>query len=124
MHGVGKGDDAAWVVGTEANALSSAVTTRVLRRAGSASSILSISILSMPPRPARVSELVHTARQNRIDSQVRPRHHGCRMKPRITLLTLGVDDLERSLVFYRDGLGLPTDGIIGTEFEHGAVAFF
>jgi catechol 2,3-dioxygenase-like lactoylglutathione lyase family enzyme len=46
------------------------------------------------------------------------------MKPRITLLTLGVDDLERSLEFYRDGLGLPTRGIVGTEFEHGAVAFF
>ncbi|MCU6797485.1 MULTISPECIES: VOC family protein [Paenibacillus] len=46
------------------------------------------------------------------------------MKPRITVLTLGVDDLERSLKFYRDGLGLPTKGIIGTEFEHGAVAFF
>jgi hypothetical protein len=46
------------------------------------------------------------------------------MKPRITLLTLGVDDLERSLIFYRDGLGLPTQGIVGTEFEHGAVAFF
>jgi catechol 2,3-dioxygenase-like lactoylglutathione lyase family enzyme len=46
------------------------------------------------------------------------------MKPRITLLTLGVDDLKRSVAFYRDGLGLPTDGIIGTEFEHGAVAFF
>src|SRR5205823_3152310 len=46
------------------------------------------------------------------------------MKPRISLLTLGVDDLERSLAFYRDGLGLPTEGIIGTEFERGAVAFF
>jgi uncharacterized protein len=46
------------------------------------------------------------------------------MKPRITVFTLGVDDLERSLKFYRDGLGLPTKGIIGTEFEHGAVAFF
>jgi len=46
------------------------------------------------------------------------------MKPRITLLTLGVADLERSLAFYRDGLGLPTDGIVGQEFEHGAVAFF
>ncbi|CAM5199760.1 VOC domain-containing protein OS=Ureibacillus acetophenoni OX=614649 GN=SAMN05877842_11388 PE=4 SV=1 [Ureibacillus acetophenoni] len=46
------------------------------------------------------------------------------MKPRITVLTLGVDNLERSLQFYRDGLGLPTEGIIGTEFEHGAVAFF
>ena len=46
------------------------------------------------------------------------------MKPRITVITLGVDDFERALRFYRDGLGLPTKGIIGTEFEHGAVAFF
>jgi uncharacterized protein len=47
-----------------------------------------------------------------------------RMRPRITMLTLGVDDLERSVKFYRDGLGLATDGIVGQEFEHGAVAFF
>jgi catechol 2,3-dioxygenase-like lactoylglutathione lyase family enzyme len=46
------------------------------------------------------------------------------MKPRISLITLGVDDLERALAFYRDGLGLPTTGIVGTEFEYGAVAFF
>jgi len=46
------------------------------------------------------------------------------MKPRITLITIGVDDLERSLRFYRDGLGLKTEGIVGKEFEHGAVAFF
>jgi uncharacterized protein len=46
------------------------------------------------------------------------------MKPKITILTLGVDDLERAVKFYRDGLGLPTKGIIGTQFEHGAVAFF
>lgn len=46
------------------------------------------------------------------------------MKPRISLLTLGVADLERSLRFYRDGLGLPTKGIVGREFAHGAVAFF
>ncbi|MES2939734.1 MAG: VOC family protein [Pseudomonadota bacterium] len=46
------------------------------------------------------------------------------MKPRITLITLGVDDLERSLRFYRDGLGLPTEGIVGQEFEHGQVVFF
>ena len=46
------------------------------------------------------------------------------MRPHITLLTLGVDDLERAVAFYRDGLGLPTEGIVGTEFEHGAVAFF
>jgi catechol 2,3-dioxygenase-like lactoylglutathione lyase family enzyme len=46
------------------------------------------------------------------------------MKARITLLTLGVDDLERAVRFYRDGLGWKTEGIIGKEFEHGAVAFF
>jgi catechol 2,3-dioxygenase-like lactoylglutathione lyase family enzyme len=46
------------------------------------------------------------------------------MKPRVTVVTVGVDDLERSLRFYRDGLGLETDGITGKEFEHGAVAFF
>jgi catechol 2,3-dioxygenase-like lactoylglutathione lyase family enzyme len=46
------------------------------------------------------------------------------MQPRITLITLGVDDLERAVAFYRDGLGLPTQGIVGREFEHGAVAFF
>jgi len=46
------------------------------------------------------------------------------MKPRITIITLGVDDLEKSLKFYRDGLGLPTQGVVGQEFEHGAVAFF
>jgi catechol 2,3-dioxygenase-like lactoylglutathione lyase family enzyme len=46
------------------------------------------------------------------------------MKPRVTLITLGVDDLEKSMRFYRDGLGLETDGIVGKEFEHGAVAFF
>ncbi len=46
------------------------------------------------------------------------------MKPRIKVITLGVDDLERSLTFYRDGLGLPTKGITGTQFEDGAVVFF
>lgn len=46
------------------------------------------------------------------------------MKPRITVLTIGVNNLERSLKFYRDGLGLSTQGIVGEEFEHGAVVFF
>jgi uncharacterized protein len=46
------------------------------------------------------------------------------MKPRITLITLGVDDLEKAVRFYRDGLGLKTEGIVGTQFEYGAVAFF
>ena len=46
------------------------------------------------------------------------------MSPRITLITLGVDDLDAAVRFYRDGLGLPTEGIVGREIEHGAVAFF
>ena len=46
------------------------------------------------------------------------------MKPRITLITLGVDDLERAVRFYRDGLGLKTEGIVGAECAYGAVAFF
>ena len=46
------------------------------------------------------------------------------MEPSITVLTLGVADLERAVAFYRDGLGFPTEGIVGQEFEHGAVAFF
>ncbi len=46
------------------------------------------------------------------------------MKPRVTVMTIGVDDLEVAVRFYRDGLGFPTDGVIGQEFEHGAVAFF
>lgn len=45
------------------------------------------------------------------------------MQAKITVITLGVDDLERSLAFYRDGLGLATEGIIGKEFPHGAVVF-
>ncbi len=45
------------------------------------------------------------------------------MQPRIAVLTIGVDDLETSLRFYRDGLGLATEGIVGKEFEHGAVVF-
>ena len=46
------------------------------------------------------------------------------MKPRISVLTLGVTNLERSVSFYRDGLDLKTEGIIGEEFELGSVAFF
>ncbi len=45
------------------------------------------------------------------------------MNPRITVITLGVTDLEKSLRFYRDGLGFPTEGIVGQEFEYGAVVF-
>ena len=46
------------------------------------------------------------------------------MKSRFKVLTLAVRDLERSLAFYRDGMGLPTNGIIGQQFEDGAVVFF
>ena len=45
------------------------------------------------------------------------------MTPRVTLITLGVDNLDRAIDFYR-GLGLSTDGIVGAQFENGAVAFF
>jgi catechol 2,3-dioxygenase-like lactoylglutathione lyase family enzyme len=46
------------------------------------------------------------------------------MNASISVVTLGVEDLDRALAFYRDGLGLPSQGIVGTEFEGGAVAFF
>jgi catechol 2,3-dioxygenase-like lactoylglutathione lyase family enzyme len=39
------------------------------------------------------------------------------MKARISVITLAVRNLEESLAFYRDGLGFPTNGIIGTEFK-------
>lgn len=45
------------------------------------------------------------------------------MKPRITAITIGVNNLEESLRFYREGLGFPTEGIIGKEFEYGEVVF-
>ena len=46
------------------------------------------------------------------------------MKPRLSVITLSVKNLEQAVRFYRDGLGWTTDGIVGTEFDHGAVAFF
>jgi catechol 2,3-dioxygenase-like lactoylglutathione lyase family enzyme len=46
------------------------------------------------------------------------------MKQRIKVLTLAVTDLARSLTFYREGLGLRTEGIIGQQLEAGAVVFF
>lgn len=45
------------------------------------------------------------------------------MNNHLSVITLGVDDLQRALVFYRDGLGLATEGIVGQQFEHGAVVF-
>jgi catechol 2,3-dioxygenase-like lactoylglutathione lyase family enzyme len=52
------------------------------------------------------------------------------MKPQVSVITLAVDNLEKALAFYRDGLGLPSNGITATEFHdeisgaNGAVAFF
>ena len=46
------------------------------------------------------------------------------MKPRITLVTLGVGDLDAAVAFYRDGLGWPTEGVVGRDIPHGAVCFF
>lgn len=52
------------------------------------------------------------------------------MESRIDVITLAVADLDRALTFYRDGLGLESRGVIGTEFvgdeiePHGAVARF
>lgn len=46
------------------------------------------------------------------------------MKPQITEITLGVDNLESAVHFYRDGLGFATNGIEGADLEHGGVAFF
>jgi catechol 2,3-dioxygenase-like lactoylglutathione lyase family enzyme len=52
------------------------------------------------------------------------------MEARIDIVTLAVADLARALDFYRDGLGLPSRGIIGTEWTGddvepaGAVALF
>jgi len=46
------------------------------------------------------------------------------MKPRVTLITLGVDDLDRAVKFYAEGMGFKTEGIVGREFAFGAVAFF
>jgi catechol 2,3-dioxygenase-like lactoylglutathione lyase family enzyme len=39
------------------------------------------------------------------------------VKPRVHVITLAVANLDRALTFYRDGLGFPTEGLIGTEFQ-------
>jgi catechol 2,3-dioxygenase-like lactoylglutathione lyase family enzyme len=39
------------------------------------------------------------------------------MEPHIDVITLAVGNLERSLEFYRDGLGLDSAGVIGTEYH-------
>lgn len=71
-------------------------------------------VLAVARRAGRGS-LTHSTRANTSISS---------MKPRISVITIGVDDLERSLRFYRDGLGLKTAGIVGQEHAYGAVVFF
>jgi uncharacterized protein len=39
------------------------------------------------------------------------------MEPCVHVITLAVDDLQRALTFYRDGLGLPTKGVVADEYE-------
>lgn len=52
------------------------------------------------------------------------------LAPRVNVITLAVSDLERGLSFYRDGLGLPSQGIVGTQYlgdddtPAGAIAMF
>jgi catechol 2,3-dioxygenase-like lactoylglutathione lyase family enzyme len=52
------------------------------------------------------------------------------MEPRIDVITLAVGDLDRSLAFYRDGLGLKTTGIVANTFvdeetnASGAIVIF
>jgi|ERR1700761_367206 uncharacterized protein len=52
------------------------------------------------------------------------------MQPRIHVITLAVEDLDRALAFYRDGLGLESSGVVGTEYHDdrsgadGAIAMF
>jgi catechol 2,3-dioxygenase-like lactoylglutathione lyase family enzyme len=52
------------------------------------------------------------------------------MEPHIHVITLAVEDLDRALAFYRDGLGLESSGIVGTEYHdghsgaEGAIAMF
>lgn len=52
------------------------------------------------------------------------------MKQRIAFITIAVNDIKKSLDFYRQGMGLTSQGVIGSEFNdeitgaNGAVAFF
>jgi uncharacterized protein len=54
---------------------------------------------------------------------LKPDIQGAIVNPSITVITLTVEDLHKSLEFYRDGLGLKTDGIVGEKYENGAVVF-
>ena len=52
------------------------------------------------------------------------------MEPRVDVITLAVEDLERALRFYRDGLGFESTGVIGTQWTdeesgaNGAITVF
>lgn len=46
------------------------------------------------------------------------------MKPQVNIITLAVISLEKSVRFYRDGLGWKTRGIVGADYDYGAAAFF
>jgi catechol 2,3-dioxygenase-like lactoylglutathione lyase family enzyme len=52
------------------------------------------------------------------------------VEPRISVVTLGVGDLEQALAFYRDGMGLHSTGVVASEFAGdeknaaGAIAIF
>lgn len=52
------------------------------------------------------------------------------MQAKIIFVTLGVDDLERSVAFYRDGLGWQTEGVVARELHDeitgadGTIALF
>jgi uncharacterized glyoxalase superfamily protein PhnB len=46
------------------------------------------------------------------------------MKQQISILTLGVNDLKRAMIFYQTAFGWQTQGIVGTEFENGAIVLF
>jgi predicted lactoylglutathione lyase len=52
------------------------------------------------------------------------------VEPRVDVITLAVEDLERALRFYRDGLGFESKGVIGTQWTdeesgaNGAIAVF
>ena len=46
------------------------------------------------------------------------------MKSQVNIITLAVTNLEKSVRFYRDGLGWKTRGIVGADYDYGAAAFF
>ena len=52
------------------------------------------------------------------------------MRAKIFFITLAVEDLSRAVAFYRDGLGWPTEGIVGQQFHDevtgadGTIAIF